>query len=136
MKSDKKKIITPLVMILIILLLSSVTINIVLFGDFNEAKRVYEISAKDYYKKIKELDEKEETSNIEMENMFEEYYSDRLKKLVEEEALVYLAQQQWNYILTVNGQDFNGGLMYTEDTNIKIVLAEFHSKEKIYLRIF
>lgn len=131
MKSNKKIILTSLTKVLLSIIFVSIILNLVLLGEIIENKKEYKVAINDYNDKKKELTIKSNEREKEFEKTFDKYYSDKLKKIIDEEALVFLAQQQWNYILTINGKTFNNRTIYTEDKNIKIVLAEFSNKEKI-----
>jgi hypothetical protein len=131
MKSDKKLVFNSLVKVLIIILILSITVNIVLLGEAAKAKKAYNAVMDDYGLKKEELEAKLKAEEKELEKICDEYYCDKLTKIVDEEALMILAQKQWNYILTVNGKEFTGDIMYSDDKNIKIVLAEICNKEKV-----
>lgn len=117
--------------IFIIILLISMTFNIVLFGEILKTKKQSNAVINEYTEKQKELDTKLNANDKEQEKVFDKYYSEKLKKFMNEEDLMFLAQRQYDYLLSVNGEAFRENTLYTDNKNIKIVLAEFQSAEKI-----
>lgn len=63
---------------------------------------------------------------------YDDYYEKKLKGLLSDEELNVLAQQQWNYRLSVNGKKVSSNIIYIEGTpNVRIVLAEVCEVEEI-----
>lgn len=117
--------------ILIIIILISITFNILLLGEIIKTKTESKAVINEYTKKQQELDEKSKANDKELEKIFDKYYSDKLKRIMDKDDIMFLAQRQWNYALTMNGKDIVQNTIYSEDKNIKIVLAEFQNSEKI-----
>jgi len=131
MESNKKINNSLLLKVLFMITIVSITINIILCGTININKKRYEESIKEYVSKRKSLDVILNARKKEFDEMFDKYYSYKLRKLMGEDDLAILAQKQWNYVLTVNGKELRENTIYITDNSIKIVLAEFTNKERV-----
>ncbi|KYH34717.1 hypothetical protein CLTEP_13140 [Clostridium tepidiprofundi DSM 19306] len=131
MECNKKTNHSLLLKVLFMITIVSITINIILCGTININKKRYETSIKECISKRKSLDGILNVRKKELDEMFDKYYSDKLRELMGKDDLVILAQKQWNYVLTVNGKKLRGNTIYITDNHIKIVLAEFTNKERV-----
>lgn len=130
MKNDKYKK-SPYMIIMLVLLLLSFSLNIILYGEKKQAHDTYSKLLSDYKNIEEKVNELENIDNDKLKIMFKDYCSENLHKVMNDTELAYLAQRQWNYALTVNGEEFNSKTMYTESKNIKILLSEIAPKENL-----
>ena len=112
------------------LLFVSIILNLIFLATVVNTRRISTEAINDYSTKTKELDEKINLKDSDMEKIFDKYYADKLRSFIDEKDLVLLARKQWNYMLTINGGPFNGGSVNTTDKNIKLVLAEIKNDAK------
>jgi len=109
----------PTVIILVILFL-----NILFAGSLYKQIKV----SQEYEKEIEEKDLiVEKLKNIRKEEIQEKataYYAQQIQKLLSEQDLVFLAQAQWEYTLTLNGNRMKENTIYTNDDSVRIILAE------------
>jgi len=106
--------------IIVILLFS----NILFAGSlYNQVKVSHE-----YEKEIEEKDViVEKLKNIQKEEIQEQataYYAQQIQKLLGEQELVFLAQKQWEYTLTLNGNRLKQNTIYITEDSVRIILAE------------
>lgn len=59
------------------------------------------------------------------------YYAQQLQKLLGEEDLVFLAQNRWRYVITLNGKVVEREIIYLEEPSAHIILAEFVEDKEI-----
>lgn len=134
MKNNKKLTITALTKVLFLIILISIMFNLILLGELIKNNTEHEAVINDYHSKKNALNIQLDTGEKALEEELDQYYADKLKQIIDEEALEFLAQKQWHYMLTVNGKNVNGPITYLDDKNIKIVLAEFTDKERLLPR--
>lgn len=117
--------------IILLVLLLSFSLNLILTAALFKSKREYKAASKHIFEENQILNDKLNSKDNTFDKSFDKLYSERLKKLLDEYELTALAQKQWNYILTVNGNNINTKTLYLNDNNVKIVLAEIRNKEDI-----
>lgn len=130
MKNDKYQK-SPFMIIMLVLLLLSFSFNIILYGEKKQAHETYSKLLSDYRNIEEKVTELKNNTDDKLKIMFKEYCSENLHKVMNDTELAYLAQRQWNYALTVNGQEFNSKTIYAESKNIKILLSEIAPKEAL-----
>jgi len=113
--------------IIVVLLFS----NILFAGSlYNQVKVSHE-----YEKEIEEKDViVEKLKNIQKEVLQEKataYYAQQIQKLINEEELAFLAQTQWGYTLTLNGNRIKQNTIYINDDSARIILAELVTDKDI-----
>jgi len=117
--------------IILTLLIVLIGLNISFIAETLKVKKAYKTLANDYNNTLIKLEEKSSQNKEVFEKEFDKYHSEKLKKVIQEDDLIKIAQNQWNYVITINGKKINANTIYTQDRNIKIVLAEFCTKEKL-----
>lgn len=130
MKSSKR--IDNKMSIIFLVLLISFAINIVLTSALVKAKGESKVSEKHFTEENKMLDHELNSKDNDTNKAFDTLYSQKLKKLLDSDEITSLAQKQWTYKLTANGNDVNSKTIYLTDTNVKLVLAEIKNKEDIF----
>lgn len=108
------------IIIIVVLLFT----NIIFAGNlYNQIKVSHE-----YEKEIEEKDViVEKLKNIQKEEIQEKaiaYYAQQIQKLINEEELAFLAQKQWEYTLTLNGNRLKQNTIYITEDSVRIILAE------------
>jgi len=73
--------------------------------------------------KMKEIDQ-------DLEKLNDKYYEEKLTQLLGTERLVYMAQEQWNYKLTVNGGAFRENFLRVSGKEVNIILTEEQLQNK------
>ncbi|MGL4736762.1 MAG: hypothetical protein ACRCW2_04825 [Cellulosilyticaceae bacterium] len=67
-----------------------------------------------------------------LQQYVQSYYSKQLQKILTPEELNFITQRQWEYILSVNGQEFSGNTIYLEGAqNVRIMIAEVAKGESL-----
>lgn len=113
------------------LLIVSIIANVAVFAEAVTTKNKYNEIVYNYTEKEKKLQDNLDMSEENLNKKFEQFYADKLRSFIDEKDLVMLAQKQWNYVLTVNGEPVTGSVYNTSSRNIKIVLAENENSDKI-----
>lgn len=116
---------------LLLLLSISLVFNLILMAYNVKSRRNLNLLINSTEKENKDLTYEIANLNNNNEKLFEKYYSDKLKKVMNDEDLTVLSQKQWNYNLTVNGDEIKNDIIYLKDRSLKIVLAETHNKDKL-----
>lgn len=114
------------IIIIILLFTNSITAGI-LYQQFRIEKG-YEIELAVKEDTIKEL------KTIQEEKMKENsiiYYTMQLQKLLSEQDLIFLAQEQWEYLITLNGEILNQHTIYIEADSAHIIMAELLKDKEI-----
>ncbi len=117
--------------ILIVIISISLTLNILFIGQNLKVSAQNKSIIKNYTEKQAELNTKLTATDADLEKIFDKYYSERLQKFMDQDDLMFLSQRQWNYAFTMNGVGIGESTIYTEEKNLKFVLAEFQNIEKI-----
>lgn len=108
----------------IIIIIALLFSNIIFAGNLYSQIKV----SHTYEKEIEEKDViVEKLKNIQKEEIHEQataYYAQRIQKLLGEEELAFLAQKQWEYTLTLNGNRLKQNAIYITEDSARIILAE------------
>lgn len=78
----------------------------------------------DIEQKRGELQQFKKQIREEVEAQKEMYYAQQIQKLLPDQELTYLAQNHWQYVLTLNGKQVTEDIVYLKDPAAHIVLAE------------
>jgi len=121
-------------MIIAFLLFVTVGLSLVVMSLQNEVNEVKvwaealressEKAQSEYERKAKELD-------LEMEEKMDQYYYEKLTKLLSKDRLTAIAKEQWEYSLKVNNTSFQNDHIYSSSDDVTIVLSEAQKSEKI-----
>lgn len=117
--------------IIILFLLASFAVNIILscalVKNKEESKADLKHSSEENEKLKSDISLKDSTDK----KNFDLLYSKKLKSLLDDAEIITLAQKQWDYVLTVNGNNVSSKTLYIDNNNVMLVLAEIKNKEDI-----
>ena len=117
--------------VLIFIISISLSLNVLFVGQNIKVNAQNKLIIKDYSQKQAELNIKLSATDADLEKIFDKYYSEKLQKFMDADDLMFLSQRQWNYAFTMNGVGVGEKTIYTEEKNLKFVLAELRNVEKI-----
>lgn len=129
MKNNKK--IDDKLRIIILILIISFTANIILTCSLVKSKVESKAATKSFSEEDKKLESDINSKGSSDKKNFDKLYSEKLKKLLDDDEIITLAQKQWNYVLTINGSNVTSKTVYLKDNNIMLVLAEIKRKDDV-----
>jgi len=113
--------------VVIVLIVSNILCAALLYNQL--------IITNEYIKKIEEyennMNKLTKLQEEEIEKQCVTYYEKHLTKLLDEYELTFLAQKQWNYALSLNGEIVDKSIIYIDDDYVHLILAEIVEEEDI-----
>lgn len=117
--------------IIILFLLASFAVNIILSCALVKNKEESKADLKHYSEENEKLKSDISLKDSTDKKNFDLLYSKKLKSLLDDAEIITLAQKQWDYVLTVNGNNVSSKTLYIDNNNVMLVLAEIKNKEDI-----
>ena len=107
-----------------IFIITLICANIIFAGGLYRQIRISKAYVIDLDKKDAEIDQLTKSNDDILREKLETFYLKNIKKLLSEQELVFLAQKQWEYILSINGNSLKQNRIYIEEDSARITLAE------------
>ncbi len=117
--------------ILTVFIFALILTNLIFAGNlYNQAQ-----FSKEYQIEIEEkanlIDELRNTQENDIKQKCTTYYTAQLQKLLSEQDLVFIAQKQWKYLFTLNGEVQDKHTIYIEEDSAHVILAEILNDNEI-----